>query len=253
MPIAETLLKGIRTGQGLVPRPPEKSRRAASACPIPAIFLRYQPAHRPAARGRGRFRKQFRESPSPCPTACCPPSRSTPISGEPDARLPALDERFLPPRDFVWGSFTASDGAVLRWGHLPVPESIPRGARRLRHRGRVRRVHREAFRDDARSGGARHRRVVPRLARPGTVDPAVAVSDPAARPQFQSRRRGPRRVHAGISAARSAAAPGGAFDGRRDRAGLPAPPSRTCSPARRCPRQWSGCASDACRRRWCAC
>ena len=40
------------------------------------------------------------------------------------ARLPALDERFLPPRDFVWGSFTASDGAVLRWGHLPVPESI---------------------------------------------------------------------------------------------------------------------------------
>ena len=44
-------------------------------------------------------------------------------SGNP-ARLPALDERFLPPRDFVWGSFTASDGAVLRWGHLPVPESI---------------------------------------------------------------------------------------------------------------------------------
>ena len=128
-----------------------------------------------------------------------------------------------------------------------------RGARRLRHRGRVRRVHREAFRDDARSGGARHRRVVPRLARPGTVDPAVAVPDPAARPQFQSRRRGPRRVHAGISAARSAAAPGGAFDGRRDRAGLPAPPSRICSPARRCPRRWSGCAPDACRRRWCAC
>ena len=127
-----------------------------------------------------------------------------------------------------------------------------RGARRLRHRGRVRRVHREAFRDDARSGGARHRRVVPRLARPGTVDPAVAVPDPAARPQFQPRRRGPRRVHAGIPAARSAAAPGGAFDGRRDRAGLPAPPSRICSPARRCPRRWSGCASDACRRRWCA-
>ena len=44
------------------------------------------------------------------------------------ARLPALDERFLPPREFVWGSFTASDGAVLRWGHLPVPESIPRRA-----------------------------------------------------------------------------------------------------------------------------
>ena len=49
-----------------------------------------------------------------------------PISGETGARCPALDERFLPPRDFVWGRFTASDGAVLRWGHLPVPESIPR-------------------------------------------------------------------------------------------------------------------------------
>ena len=39
------------------------------------------------------------------------------------ARLPALDERFLPPRDFVWGSFAASDGAALRWGHLPVREA----------------------------------------------------------------------------------------------------------------------------------
>src|SRR5205085_12412479 len=35
-------------------------------------------------------------------------------------RWPALDDRFLPPRDFVWGSFIARDGAVLRWGHLPV-------------------------------------------------------------------------------------------------------------------------------------
>jgi lysophospholipase len=39
--------------------------------------------------------------------------------GEP-TRWPALDERFLPPADFVWGSFTARDGATLRWGHLPV-------------------------------------------------------------------------------------------------------------------------------------
>ena len=35
-------------------------------------------------------------------------------------RSPALPERFLPPPGFVWGSFTATDGAVLRWGHLPV-------------------------------------------------------------------------------------------------------------------------------------
>src|SRR5260370_37461871 len=35
-------------------------------------------------------------------------------------RPPALPERFLPPPGFVWGSFIAADGAVLRWGHLPV-------------------------------------------------------------------------------------------------------------------------------------
>lgn len=38
-------------------------------------------------------------------------------------RYPALPERFLPPLDFVWGSFVAADGAVLRWGHLPVPNA----------------------------------------------------------------------------------------------------------------------------------
>jgi len=36
------------------------------------------------------------------------------------SRPPVLPERFLPPPGFVWGSFTAADGAVLRWGHLPV-------------------------------------------------------------------------------------------------------------------------------------
>ena len=35
-------------------------------------------------------------------------------------RPPVLPERFLPPPGFVWGSFIAADGAVLRWGHLPV-------------------------------------------------------------------------------------------------------------------------------------
>jgi len=33
---------------------------------------------------------------------------------------PTLPERFLPPPGFVWGSFVAADGAMLRWGHLPV-------------------------------------------------------------------------------------------------------------------------------------
>ncbi len=48
------------------------------------------------------------DSPSPAR----PPGRPT--------RPPSLPERFLPPPGFVWGSFAAADGAVLRWGHLPV-------------------------------------------------------------------------------------------------------------------------------------
>ena len=42
--------------------------------------------------------------------------------GEP-LRRPSLDERFLPPPDFTWGRFTAADGAILRWGHLPVRDA----------------------------------------------------------------------------------------------------------------------------------
>src|SRR5438105_15463435 len=33
---------------------------------------------------------------------------------------PPLPARFLPPPEFVWGRYVAADGAVLRWGHLPV-------------------------------------------------------------------------------------------------------------------------------------
>ena len=46
-------------------------------------------------------------------------SQAVPFAWTP--RYPALPERFLPPIGFVWGSFVAADGAVLRWGHLPVP------------------------------------------------------------------------------------------------------------------------------------
>lgn len=35
-------------------------------------------------------------------------------------RHPPLPERFLPPAGFVWGSFETADGAILRWGHLPI-------------------------------------------------------------------------------------------------------------------------------------
>jgi lysophospholipase len=44
-----------------------------------------------------------------------------PVGGA--ARHPPLPERFLPPPGFAWGSFTARDGAVLRWGHLPVADA----------------------------------------------------------------------------------------------------------------------------------
>jgi lysophospholipase len=43
-------------------------------------------------------------------------------SGTP-IRRPALADRFLPPPGFAWGSFRTRDGAVLRWGHLAVPEA----------------------------------------------------------------------------------------------------------------------------------
>lgn len=52
------------------------------------------------------------------------PDSLSPVAfwGEP-TRWPTLDERFLPPAEFVWGSFTARDGAYLRWGHLPVTDA----------------------------------------------------------------------------------------------------------------------------------
>lgn len=34
------------------------------------------------------------------------------------SRVPQLPERFMAPADFVWGDFTAGDGATLRWGYL---------------------------------------------------------------------------------------------------------------------------------------
>ena len=44
------------------------------------------------------------------------------LGGAP-VRHPPLPERFLPPPGFLWGSFVAADGAVLRWGHLPLREA----------------------------------------------------------------------------------------------------------------------------------
>ena len=46
------------------------------------------------------------------------------LPGESTARHPGLPERFLPPPGFVWGRFAATDGAVLRWGHLPVAAPV---------------------------------------------------------------------------------------------------------------------------------
>lgn len=55
------------------------------------------------------------------------PSSSTSLSSRTDRlrdnaiRAPDLPARFLEPPDFVWGTLSASDGAMLRWGHLPAP------------------------------------------------------------------------------------------------------------------------------------
>ena len=38
------------------------------------------------------------------------------------AGVPGLPARFLEPSGFVWGRFPTSDGARLRWGHLPAKE-----------------------------------------------------------------------------------------------------------------------------------
>jgi lysophospholipase len=50
-----------------------------------------------------------------------PPDSLSPASPlAPPLRHPPLAERFLPPPGFEWGSFVASDGAALRWGHQAV-------------------------------------------------------------------------------------------------------------------------------------
>jgi lysophospholipase len=49
-------------------------------------------------------------------------SATTEIEG--DANVPPFPARFLEPSGFVWGNFSAPDGAKLRWGHLPA--STPR-------------------------------------------------------------------------------------------------------------------------------
>jgi lysophospholipase len=46
---------------------------------------------------------------------------SAPIAFE-SRRLPPLADRFLSPPGFVWGTFTTTDGACLRWGHLAAED-----------------------------------------------------------------------------------------------------------------------------------
>src|SRR3954447_1352418 len=49
--------------------------------------------------------------------------RSSSVLGDTRVRGPMLQKRFLPPADFVWGSFISHNGAKLRWGHLSVPRA----------------------------------------------------------------------------------------------------------------------------------
>ncbi len=168
------------------------------------------------------------------------------------ARCPALAERFLPPREFVWGGFTASDGAVLRWGHLPVPDTIPepRAACVIAVGfGEFIEKHFETMRDLAARGIAvwcldwrgqgRSMRPSRFPTRPRARNFSRDAEDLAEFAQAQLPPDLPRfwwRIRWAARSRWSACA------------AIP-----TCSPGRRCPRRWSGCASDVCRRRWCAC
>src|SRR5579864_1041777 len=88
------------------------------------------------------------------------------------------------------------------------------------------RLYREAVRNDPRSRRARSFGVVPGLARPGRLDPAETLAASSARASFRARRRRACRLRRRQAAVRVAAGADRAFDGRRDRAALPAPPSR---------------------------
>src|SRR6266702_2673402 len=108
-----------------------------------------------------------------------------------------------------------------RWrGAALGPPAGAQPAGRVRDGRRLWRAHREAVRDGARSGGARGRGMVSRLARPGWVDSPAPSADPPPRPQVRARRGGSRRLCRRQIARPSAASPGGAFNGWRDRADL---------------------------------
>jgi len=57
----------------------------------------------------------------PAANSCCASVRD---KGFPQQRAgdPPLPARYLEPAGFVWGSFPAADGALLRWGNLPAHE-----------------------------------------------------------------------------------------------------------------------------------
>src|ERR1051325_4362030 len=106
--------------------------------------------------------------------------------GEP-LRRPPLDERFLPPPDFTWGSFTAADGTILRWGHLPVRDAridwmmgggagggAARRPRRLPTRPRARKFDQDA-RDLADFAAAKLRGARPRLLLAHSMGAAIAL------------------------------------------------------------------------------
>ena len=130
-----------------------------------------------------------------------------------------LPERFLPPPGFVWGSFTARDGAVLRWGHLPVAnaraECVMAGGF-----GEFIEKQFETVRDLAARGVAVW--CLDWRGQGGSIRPRRLPTRPRAR-KFDRDAEDLAAFASAKLTQRLAASVGGAFDGRRDRALMPAP------------------------------
>ena len=167
-------------------------------------------------------------------------------------RCPALAERFLPPNEFVWGGFAASDGAVLRWGHLPVPPTIPKPRAACVIAvgfGEFIEKHFETMRDLAARGIAVW--CLDWRGQGRSIRPPRLPTRPRAR-NF-SRDAEDLAEFAAAQLPRGPAAPlGGSFDGRRDRAGLPAPLSRPVRRGGVVLANGRAAHRTSCRRPWCA-
>ena len=146
---------------------------------------------------------------------------------EPGVRYPALAERFLPPREFVWGSFSGERRRRAALGAFAGPRGDSAKARAACviavGFGEFIEKHFETMRDLAARGIAVW--CLDWRGQGRSIRPSRFPTRPRAR-NFSRDAEDLAEFAHGTTAAGPAAVAGGAFDGRRDRAGLPAPLSR---------------------------